>query len=128
MKSEVSYNISLIKKCIDKTDKNLRNISTDDTEVYEIYRMTDFQRHFTQLCFQQGIIYDSLTPVEFDKLNSILIHFDFFTTQYLNDNIVNWGKGELNKVKAKRIFEFERKQLIEYKDLLDELINKIEYS
>lgn len=72
LKREFEFNFSLIDNWIEDTEKILRKISALDREVFTFYRLTDFQRLFTDKCFNQGILYDALSTKELAILNTIL--------------------------------------------------------
>jgi len=122
LKKEFAYNFLLIDKWIDETEQILRKVASGDHDIFILYRLTDYQRLFTQLCFQQGILYDALDSKAIAELNSILIHFDMGTTQWLNGFINQWHENKLPSVEANRVFEFERGELKKYKEQLGNML------
>lgn len=122
LKREFEFNFLLIDNWIEDTEKILRKISALDREVFIFYRLTDFQRLFTQMCFQQGILYDALSTKELAGLNTILIHFDIGATEWLNSQLNLWKEGTLQQVAANRLFEYQRDKLKENKEQLGNML------
>lgn len=116
LKKEFDYNLSQIDNWIEETDKVLRTVGTGDKNVFNYYRYSTFQRLFLDMCFQQGILYKSLTIDNLGDINAIVVHFQQPTSDVLNEDIQNWKESKISQVEFSRAFEFELSQLKKYKE------------
>ena len=125
LKKEFELNFLQIDKWIEITDEILLKIASNDHAISASYRLTDYQRLFTQLCFQQGILYNALEAKELATLNAILLDFDSGPTQWLNNFLMLWNQGKIDSAFGNQIFELERKTLKLHREQLETMLKSL---
>ena len=105
---EFEYNISFFRQLIEKLNKSIEKISSDDTELHFFLNYVYYQRLFLQSYFQQGYLYDKLDPDDIILLDNILNHISVYGGDYINNNIQLWEEGQITKQKANQVLGYER--------------------
>lgn len=126
LKKEFEFNLKFLEKTLDDVNKIIERITTNNKKVYTFLKYTNLQRIFLQIYFQQGYLYDALSPEEIQLLDEILLHFDKPYQDYINIQIEGWRTGTINQADMIDVFAFERDNVIKYIDAVKDISKKIE--
>lgn len=126
VKREFEYDISLLQEWIEEMEKILRKITANDSNVFSYLRYTFFQRAFMQEGFRTGMMYNALGNEDISNLNTVLLHCDFGTEQYVNSFIQQWKTGQLGEQDALQKFEFEKEELGRHRKRLQQILQELE--
>jgi len=127
---EFQYDIKLLQGWIDETEVVLRKITAKDKKVLQYIKYSDLGRYFMDESFKLGLIYNLFNNEQVFKLNKLVTHCSLATEQYINGKISEWKcclvvVENICQKEVLEFFEYQRTQLKDFKDFLDELLKKI---
>jgi formylmethanofuran dehydrogenase subunit E-like metal-binding protein len=110
---EFEFNIKFLNRQLEDVKKIIEKITVGDRDTTKFYfRYSNFQRMFIASYFQQGYLYEKLTPEDINVIDAILSHLSNAGENYINSIVVKWQTSEINQIEALKIFCSER-ELIE---------------
>lgn len=130
LEREFNYDIKLLQGWIDKIEVVLRKITAKDRQVFQYLKYSDLGRYFMDESFKLGLIYDLFTDEQVFKLNKLVTHCSLDSEGYVNGKITEWknhpvdAEDKLQK-EVMGVFEYQRMELKDFKDLILELIKKL---
>lgn len=105
---EFEFNEHYLENISSDLYKAIEKINADSKNVFIYFNYINFQRLFITQYFQQGYLYEKLTPDDIVLLDKILTHMNLYGQQYVNDSMDKWKKDQLMKKEIVDIISYER--------------------
>jgi hypothetical protein len=125
--NELEYNEHYLKRVLGDLQKYIEKITVDDKQLYCVFNFSQYQRLFISQYFQQGLLYEKLSPDDINQIELILSHFTQNGESWLYGHVERWKKGELPQKEALSVFSYERDQLNLYLKFITAIKNKIQF-
>ncbi len=116
--TEISLDISILKKIKDNLNKAIEQITVDDKSAYANIDYSRIARNFLIQFYKTGLMNKILTLDEIDNLNSHSITFSAGYEVHVTDSINDYRDGKSDNKKALQTVSYER-------SLLDNAINDL---